>query len=77
MLVGNDCDENSVTLTVNFVEHLGDASVIYANLRGEATSIAVKLTTDTANIKAGSVIQVQLPALRCHLFDASGIACSR
>ena len=77
MLVGNDSDENSVTLTVNFVEHLGDASVIYANLRGEATSIAVKLTTDTANIKAGSVIQVQLPALRCHLFDASGIACSR
>lgn len=77
MLLGDSGDENSLTLQVNFVEHLGDASVVYARLESEASTVAVKLAMESANIKAGDTIQVILAASRCHLFDTSGKACRR
>ncbi|MES2047852.1 MAG: sn-glycerol-3-phosphate ABC transporter ATP-binding protein UgpC [Pseudomonadota bacterium] len=77
MLLGSSDDENRLKLQVNFVEHLGDASVVYARLEGEASTVAVKLAMDTASVKTGDTIQVTLPASRCHLFDVSGIACRR
>ena len=69
--------ENTLSLTINFVEHLGDASIVYANLVDETSVLAIKLATDTVNVKAGNQIKVQLSASRCHLFDASGKACAR
>ncbi len=77
ILLGSGHDENSLKLQVNFVEHLGDASVVYARLEAEASMVAVKLAMESASIKTGDTIQVTLPASRCHLFDASGIACPR
>ena len=77
MVLGNGGDENCLDLQVNFVEHLGDASVVYTRLEGEASTVAVKLAMDASSIKAGNTIQVTLPASRCHLFDVSGISCQR
>jgi multiple sugar transport system ATP-binding protein len=77
MLLDTSSAENNVKLKVNFVEHLGDASVVYARLDNESSTVAVKLAIDTVSIKAGDTIQVQIPASRCHLFDASGTACQR
>ena len=77
MVLGRIGDENNLKLQVNFVEHLGDASVVYARLAAEASMVAIKLAMDSASIKAGDTIPVSLPASRCHLFDASGVACRR
>jgi multiple sugar transport system ATP-binding protein len=71
--------ENVLALDVSFVEHLGDASIVYAKLENEVSVLAVKLAMEAAGnkAKAGSSIKVHLPAARCHLFDASGKACVR
>lgn len=68
---------NTLSLKVNFIEHLGDASIVYANLDKELSTLAVKLTSDAVSMKTGSTIKVQLPAGRCHLFDLHGKACAR
>jgi multiple sugar transport system ATP-binding protein len=68
--------DNVLNVSVNFVEHLGDASIVYANLPNASDVIALKLTTDSTSVKLGSTIAVQLPASRCHLFDAAGKACA-
>ncbi|MCX7220421.1 MAG: TOBE domain-containing protein [Burkholderiales bacterium] len=68
---------NRLKLTVNFVEYLGDAAIVYANLENEPSVVAIKLPMESASVKAGATIQVQLPAGRCHLFDAKGKACPR
>lgn len=68
---------NTLKLTVSFIEHLGDASIVYANMEKNSSALALKLSMDTVSIKAGNSIRVQLPATRCHLFDANGKACAR
>ncbi|MDO8701677.1 MAG: TOBE domain-containing protein, partial [Undibacterium sp.] len=69
--------DNVLNVSVNFVEHLGDASIVYANLPNATDVIALKLATDTATIKPGCAIKLQFPASSCHLFDAAGKACIR
>lgn len=73
----NNDAANRLKLKVNFVEYLGDAAIVYANLEYEPSVVAIKLPMELAGIKAGASIQVQLPAGRCHLFDAKGKACPR
>jgi multiple sugar transport system ATP-binding protein len=68
---------NRLQLTVNFVEYLGDAAIVYANLENEPSVVAIKLPMESASVKAGAMIRVQLPAGRCHLFDTKGKACPR
>ncbi|MDO8178463.1 MAG: sn-glycerol-3-phosphate ABC transporter ATP-binding protein UgpC [Undibacterium sp.] len=78
LMLGEDtAADNVLNVSVNFVEHLGDASIVYANLPNATDVIALKLATDTATIKPGCAIKLQFPASRCHLFDASGKACTR
>ncbi len=77
MLGADSAADNVLNVSVNFVEHLGDASIVYANLRNASEVIALKLATDTATIKPGCAIKLQFPASRCHLFDAAGKACIR
>jgi multiple sugar transport system ATP-binding protein len=73
----NNDAANRLKLTVNFVEYLGDAAIVYANLENESSVVAIKLPMESASVKADATIQVQLPAGRCHLFDANGKACPR
>ncbi|CAN5902833.1 sn-glycerol-3-phosphate ABC transporter ATP-binding protein UgpC [soil metagenome] len=69
--------DNTLKLSVNVVEHLGDSSIVYATQPGETTMLALKLPVDVAVVTAGKQILVQLPASRCHLFDTEGKACRR
>ncbi|MCU6435557.1 sn-glycerol-3-phosphate ABC transporter ATP-binding protein UgpC [Undibacterium sp. Jales W-56] len=70
-----------LNLNVDFVEHLGDASVIYGRLENDQQSLAMKLSSEVCAtlpaLKPGSRIAVMMPLSRCHLFDASGQACRR
>jgi multiple sugar transport system ATP-binding protein len=61
-------------LTVAHAEYLGDQTVAYATMRGDPGLIAVKLPPDSGPVGAGSQLAVDLPAARCHLFDADGAA---
>lgn len=63
---------NQLDACISFIEHLGDAAIVYATLTGEDRLFAIKLPADTANLAAGTALQVQLPVSRCHLFDGSG-----
>ncbi|MDB5907849.1 MAG: malK [Massilia sp.] len=68
---------NLVDVEVGHIEYLGDQSIVYASLDGGTQLIAVRQSLDSAVPAAGSRIKLQLPARRCHLFDAAGIAFPR
>jgi multiple sugar transport system ATP-binding protein len=65
---------NLVELLVGHVEYLGDQSVAYATLEGDPALVAVRQPADGAALHPGMRIRAQLPAARCHLFDAHGAA---
>jgi multiple sugar transport system ATP-binding protein len=65
---------NLVELLIGHVEYLGDQSVAYASMQGDPALLAVKQPPDGVPLRAGMRIHAQLPAARCHLFDASGAA---
>jgi multiple sugar transport system ATP-binding protein len=66
--------ENSFTAECKFVEHLGDAAIVYATL-ADRTMLAVKNLESSCSIPMGSSIQMSLPSERCHLFDTAGRVC--
>ena len=65
---------NLIELLVGHVEYLGDQSVAYASIAGDPALVAVKQDLEGEPLRAGMRIFAQLPAQRCHLFDASGAA---
>ena len=65
---------NQLEVSISFVEHLGDAAIVYASLAGEENLFAIKLPADTADLYPGADLCVQLPAQRCHVFDRNGMA---
>jgi multiple sugar transport system ATP-binding protein len=64
----------TLALTVAHAEYLGDQTVAYATMQGDAGLIAVKLPAELAPPAAASRLGVHLPAQHCHLFDAAGSA---
>jgi multiple sugar transport system ATP-binding protein len=68
---------NLLEAEVGHIEYLGDQSIVYARLDGVTQLIAVKQPIELARPVAGSRIALHLPAGRCHLFDAAGLAFPR
>ncbi|HEX8957402.1 MAG TPA: sn-glycerol-3-phosphate ABC transporter ATP-binding protein UgpC [Burkholderiaceae bacterium] len=67
---------NSVPARVGHVEHLGDVSIVYAQIEGMNEMLALK-QGGGATHKAGDAIAVYLPAEHCHVFDHIGKACPK
>ena len=67
---------NSVPATVGHVEHLGDVSVVYAQVEGVSEMLAVKAAGGTT-FKAGDTVAIVLPPEHCHVFDGTGKACTK
>ena len=65
---------NQLTVSISFIEHLGDAAIVYATLPGEENLFAIKLPADTSDLFPGADLRIQLPMGRCHVFDAQGQA---
>ncbi|MFZ6844532.1 ABC transporter ATP-binding protein [Undibacterium sp. RuTC16W] len=81
-IVGASQEAPLLQIIIDFVEHLGDASVIYGHLANavhDQQNLSIKLSADLCAtlpaLKSGSQIDVAMPLSRCHLFDASGRAC--
>jgi multiple sugar transport system ATP-binding protein len=61
-------------LSVAHAEYLGDQTVAYTTMTGDAGLIAVKLPASAGMLAPNSALAVDLPAAHCHLFDAEGSA---
>jgi multiple sugar transport system ATP-binding protein len=68
---------NLVAAEVGHIEYLGDQTIVYALPLGGAPMIALRLPQDSAVPAAGSRIGLHVPAARCHVFDAAGLAFQR
>jgi multiple sugar transport system ATP-binding protein len=66
--------DNGLDLVVGHVEYLGDQSVAYASLTGEAALVAVRQAADGTPLRPGMTVRARLPAQHCHLFDSTGSA---
>ncbi len=67
---------NAIETTVTFVESLGNATHVYASFAG----VEEALTCDfggTSVLAPGDRLPLGLPAERCHLFNAEGVAYRR
>lgn len=71
LLLADGNEENLLLRRIQFIEQLGDATCLY--LEGELTC---KLNGYHHHPR-GSMIHLQLPAHRCHLFDRHEQACPR
>jgi multiple sugar transport system ATP-binding protein len=70
-------EDNLVDATVGHVENLGDLSIVYAALPGVADMAAVKQPADGMRAAPGAAVRLHLPAARCMLFNAEGLAYPR
>ncbi|MBI3731185.1 MAG: sn-glycerol-3-phosphate ABC transporter ATP-binding protein UgpC [Burkholderiales bacterium] len=68
---------NQLEVCISFVEHLGDAAIVYATLAGEENLFAIKLPADTSDLYPGADLCIQLPGQRCHVFGGNGMALGR
>jgi multiple sugar transport system ATP-binding protein len=68
---------NVLAAVVGHVEYLGDQTIVYASMPGDAALIALRQPQGGAMLRAGERIAVHLPPAHCHLFDANGRAFSR
>ena len=67
---------NVVPGTVGHVEHLGDVSIVYAQVAGMSEMLSLKQAGGAMH-KPGDTIAIHLPVEHCHVFDATGKACPK
>jgi multiple sugar transport system ATP-binding protein len=67
---------NAVPARVGHVEHLGDVSIVYAQVEGASEMLALKQAGGVMH-KPGDAIAIHLPAEHCHVFDGAGKACPK
>jgi len=67
---------NSVQAEVAYVEHLGESSFIYTQVKGTTNHVIVRQEGDTA-AKMGDQLTLALTPQHCHLFDERGRAFRR
>ncbi|WP_317204035.1 sn-glycerol-3-phosphate ABC transporter ATP-binding protein UgpC [Janthinobacterium sp.] len=70
----DDAQANLVEAGVGHIEYLGELSIVYATLDGAAEMVALKLAAEAAAPAPGARLRLHLPAQRCLLFDAAGLA---
>lgn len=64
-------DPEAVLACCQFVEHLGDACILYATL-DDGTTIAIKTMQNHSNSSKGQVLGLRFNPELCHLFDGNG-----
>jgi len=68
--------DNGLTVTVRFVESLGNTTFAYGGVPGAGQEITCELPGDT-RVQAGDELRVGVPATQAHVFDAEGRALPR
>ena len=70
--LGKAGDANSVAATVALVEHLGDAMIVYAQVKGVAQALSVKLSAGLRRPPAGEVVHLVLARAHAFVFGEDG-----
>ncbi len=66
--------EEGIPATVDLLEHLGDAAIVYLKIAGVEHAISCKLPANTPALAAGEVVGVLPISEHCVLFDTAGQA---
>ena len=66
--------EDGLPARVDFVEHLGDTTVLYAALAGVPETLAIKLVDLTTHLQPGNQVRLKFNPNKCHLFAEDGVA---
>jgi multiple sugar transport system ATP-binding protein len=66
--------EEGLPASVELVEHLGDVSLVHAQLDGVGNAISLKLDKKDAQLAVGARVGIKVEASSVTLFDASGAA---
>ncbi len=66
--------DDGLPARVDFVEHLGDTTVLYAALAGVPETLAVKLADQPTRLQPGSPVRLKFNPNKCHLFAEDGVA---
>lgn len=70
--LGKAGDANIVAATVALVEPLGDAMIVYAQVKGVAQVLSVKLSAELRRQSAGEVVQLVLARSHAFVFGEDG-----
>ncbi len=70
-------DQNQLKVDVNFVEHLGDTCIVYANFPGAENLLAAKFPVTYQQLQAGQKLCLQVAAEHCYAFTQAGTALPR
>jgi len=68
--------DNAILATVSFVDRLGGTSYVYFDYPGAALSLTAEVPGHT-QVHRGERMTLGVPAERCYLFDAHGLAFAR
>jgi len=73
----NRTEQNQLKVDVNFVEHLGDTCIVYANFPGADNLLAAKFPVTHQSLRAGQKLCLKVDAEPCYAFTKKGAALSR
>ena len=73
----NRTEQNQLKVDVNFVEHLGDTCIVYANFPGADNLLAAKFPVTHQSLRAGQKLCLKVDAEHCYAFTKTGAALSR
>ena len=68
--------DEGLAARIEVLEHLGDALIVHASLRGSRESVSLRLAADHPGLAAGQDIGLVPMAAHALLFDGSGRALS-
>ncbi|MFZ6754444.1 ABC transporter ATP-binding protein [Undibacterium sp. Dicai25W] len=72
-----ETEQNQLNVNVNFVEHLGDTYIVYANFPGAENLLAAKFPATHQFLLAGQKLCLKVEAEHCYAFTKAGAALSR
>ena len=76
LIEGETADGSPLHVTLQHMERLGDASLLYLSVRPDAPLVTLRVEGAAVH-KPAERVTLRLRADQCHLFDASGKAFTR
>jgi len=70
-------EHNQLQVDVNFVEHLGDSCIVYANFPGAENLFAAKFSAALQQLRPAQKLSLQVAPEHCYAFNATGVALPR
>ncbi|MFZ6849536.1 ABC transporter ATP-binding protein [Undibacterium sp. RuRC25W] len=73
----NSGPQNQLHVDVNFVEHLGDSCIVYANFPGAENLFAAKFSAGETHLQTSQKLSLHVAPAHCYAFNTAGAALPR